>query len=367
MKRLESLDALRGFDMFFIMGGASLLMAIAQLFPESGGWQTVAEQMRHVPWEGLHLYDTVFPLFLFIAGVSFPFSLARQRENGRSMWLICLNIVRRGLLLVLLGMIYNGLLDFHFDTVRFCSVLGRIGLAWMCAALIYCAVRDIRAIVGIIAVILIGYWLFIAFVPSPGADGADPFSKEGCIACWLDVKMLGAHSFRPEYDPEGLVSTIPAIATALMGILSGVWIKQEGEGMTGGRKAAVLAVSGIIMAVAGFAWNFLFPINKALWSSSFVCAVGGYSLIMLAVFYYFIDVLGCHGWDRFFVVIGMNSITIYMVNRFVPMSTIAERLFGGCVGLFSETFQPVMSAIAFILVAWLFLYFLYRHKVFLKV
>ena len=146
MKRLESLDALRGFDMLFISGGASLLIALAALFPDNAVWQVIDEQMRHVSWDGLRHHDTIFPLFLFIAGISWPFSLAAQRERGASCGKIYLKIVRRGLTLFLLGMIYGGLLNMHWDTQRLCSVLGRIGLAWMFAALLYLGSRLAKAV-----------------------------------------------------------------------------------------------------------------------------------------------------------------------------------------------------------------------------
>ena len=136
-KRLESLDALRGFDMFFITGGATLLTAIAALFPDSAVWQAIARHMNHVPWDGLVHHDTLFPLFLFIAGISFPLSLQKQKEKGKSMTSIYLKILRRGLVLVLLGLICSGLLKFEFETLRWPSVLGRIGLAWMFAAFIF--------------------------------------------------------------------------------------------------------------------------------------------------------------------------------------------------------------------------------------
>lgn len=144
MKRLESLDALRGFDMIFIMGGSSLVVAIAQLFPDSSIWVAIGEQMSHVSWDGLRHHDTIFPLFLFIAGISFPFSLNKQLENGKSIQDIYLKIIRRGLMLVFLGLVYNNLMKFEFDTLRFCSVLSRIGLGWMFGALIFTSVKSNR-------------------------------------------------------------------------------------------------------------------------------------------------------------------------------------------------------------------------------
>ncbi len=366
MKRLESLDALRGFDMIFIMGGASLIAAIAALFPDSQAWGLVSEQMEHASWEGLRHHDTIFPLFLFIAGVTWPFSLQNQLDKGKSQCDIRLKVVRRGLMLVLLGLLYNGLLYFDFANLRFCSVLSRIGLGWMFGALIYMAVKNNKIRIAIVAAILVGYWLVMAFIPAPDAPvGTDIFSKEGSIACWLDKVILGAHSFRPEYDPEGLFSTIPAIGTALLGMLSGEWVRKEN--VSGNKKALGMFVAGVAMAVIGWLWNFVFPINKALWSSSFVCAVAGYSLIMFSIFYYIIDVRGWRKWAKFFVVIGLNSITIYMAQRFNLLDGIQHKVFDGCINLAPENLQRVVEEISWIATCWLFLYILYRKRIFLKV
>lgn len=366
MKRLESLDALRGFDMIFIMGGASLLVAIANLFPDSSVWAFISDQMKHAQWEGLKHHDTIFPLFLFIAGVTWPFSMEKQMEKGKSLHDIYLKVVKRGLALVFLGLLYNGLLNFHLDTLRFCSVLSRIGLGWMFGALIYTSVKSNKNRIAIVAAILIGYWIVMALVPAPDApEGTDIFSKEGSIACYLDKVILGAHSFRDNYDPEGLFSTIPAIGTALLGMLSGEWVKNEK--MSGNKKALGLLVGGILMAVIGWIWNFAFPINKALWSSSFVCAVAGYSLIMFSLFYYIIDVKGWRKWAKFFVVIGLNSITIYMAQRFNLLDGIQHRVFNGCIDLVPENLQKVAEELSWIATCWIFLYLLYRKRIFLKV
>lgn len=266
-QRLQSLDALRGFDMLFIMGGASLFVALATLFPNPF-FQAIAGQMEHVEWNGLAHHDTIFPLFLFIAGISFPFSLEKQRGKGMTEGAIYKKIVRRGITLVFLGLVYNGLLSFEFDHLRCASVLARIGLGWMFAALLF--VRfGWKAHAGITVLILVGYWLAMAFVPVPDAGGAGPFTLEG---------------------------------------------------------------------------NWMF-----------------------ALFFYIIDVLGWRKWTLFFTVIGMNSITIYLAQRFIRFSYTSEAIFGGLAKLMPETAQPLVSAIAYIAVCWGFLYFLYRQRIFLKV
>ena len=364
--RLLSLDALRGFDMLFIMGGAGLIAALAKWMP-CGFTEMLAEQMDHVEWDGLRHHDTIFPLFLFIAGISFPFSLQKQMEKGKSMTSIYLKILRRGLLLVLLGMVYGGLLNFNFETQRWPSVLGRIGLAWMFAALIFTSTgKKLWPKVTVVPVILIAYWLVSAFVLAPGVDPSvtDPLTREGNIACYIDRTLLGAHCYRPDYDPEGLFSTIPAICTAMLGMLTGLFVQRS---KPTGKTALVLFAAGIVFAILGAAWNTIYPINKALWSSSFVVAVGAYSLIMFSLFYYIIEVLGWRKWTLFFTVIGMNSITIYLGQRFINFSYTSERLFGGLVKLMPEDSQSFFTSAAYIAVCWLFLYFLYRKRVFLKV
>ena len=351
--------------MLFIMGGAGLLAALAQWMP-CDLTEALARQMDHVEWDGLRHHDTIFPLFLFIAGISFPFSLQKQLEKGKSMTSIYLKIVRRGLMLVLLGMVYGGLLNFNFDTQRIPSVLGRIGLAWMFAALIFTATgRKLWPKVAVVPVILIAYWLVSAFVHAPDVSpSVEPLTREGHIACYIDRTLLGAHCYRPDYDPEGLFSTIPAICTAMLGMLTGLFVQRS---KPTSRTALALLVAGIVFALAGAAWNVVYPINKALWSSSFVLAVAGYSLVMFALFYYIIEVLGWRKWSLFFTVIGMNSITIYLGQRFINFSYTSERLFSGLVKLMPDNSQAFFTQLAYIAVCWLFLYFLYRKRVFLKV
>ena len=363
--RLMSIDALRGFDMLFIMGGAALFIALAEWIPCSFT-QAIAEQMEHVEWHGLKHHDTIFPLFLFIAGISFPFSLAKQRKQGRSEWGIHRKVIYRGLMLVFLGVVYNGLLDFDFENLRYASVLGRIGLAWMFAALIFIHTKW-QTRVFITAALLVGYWLVAGFIPAPDGGGEDIFSAQGSFVGYVDRILLPGRIYYGNIDPEGILSVIPAIGTALLGMFTGELVKSKREGLTPGKKVLWMILAGIVLLVVGLLWNEVFPINKKMWTSSFVLVVGAYSVLMFALFYYIIDVLNWRKWTLFFTVIGMNSITIYLAQRFVKFSYTSEKLFSGLVKLMPENSQAFFTQVAYIAVCWLFLYFLYRKRVFLKV
>ncbi len=363
--RLQSLDALRGFDMLFIMGAAGLIAGLAQWFPCSFT-QALADQMNHVEWHGLAHHDTIFPLFLFIAGISFPFSLAKQRANGKTEGEIYKKIIKRGLILVLLGCIYNGLLYFNFAEQRYASVLARIGLAWMFGALIFVN-TNWKTRVWITAALLIGYWLVVGFIPAPDGGGADIFSAKGSLVGYVDRILLPGKVLYGDIDPEGILSIFPSIGTALLGMFTGEWVKHKKEGLTENKKVLYMVIAGIIMLVVGLLWSLVFPINKKMWTSTFVLVVGAYSVLMFALFYYIIDVKNHRGWILFFTVIGLNSITIYLAQQFINFRFTTDKIFGGLVRLFPENSQAFFSSAAYITVCWLFLYFLYKKKVFLKV
>ncbi len=318
-KRLASLDALRGFDMMFIMGVAGLVVCICRLFPDGDNFW-LAQQMGHVDWNGLRHHDTIFPLFIFLAGVSWPFSLSRQREAGKSTGQIVWKIIRRCLILIA-------------------------------------------------AAILIGYWLLIRFVPAPDVPGGDPLSLQGNLVGWVDRKLLLGRLLYDggRFDPEGLLSAVPAIVTAMLGMFAGDLVRLPDEKMSGGRKTLWLLAAAVVCGVLAWAWNFDFPINKKLWTSSFVLAVGSYSFACLAIFYYIIDVKGWKKWAFPLKVIGMNSITIYLLQRIVSISSINNFFFGGLAGLCGDAWGKVIISAGYVLVCWLILYFLYKKDVFLKV
>ena len=361
--RLYSLDALRGFDMLFIMGLSAVITSLCNAFG-LGGRCWLARQMCHVQWHGFAQHDTIFPLFLFIAGVAFPFSYAKMREKGWTTARISAKLVYRGLILVLLGMIYNGLLNKGFGEVRWASVLGRIGLGWMFAAFLYMAF-SCRTRIAVAAGLLAGYWAIMRFVSVPGAPaGADPWSPEWNLAAYVD-RLLLPNPLGKGADPEGLLSTIPAVATAMLGMFTGEFARTK-EGAGGRKTIAMLAVAAA-MLVAGLVWSNWMPINKKLWTSTFVLVAGAYSIALFAAFYWIVDVKMWRGWTFPLRVVGMNAITIYMLQRIVDFKSVTKFFLGGLTNVVPDAFGPVVMATGYLVLCWLVLWFLYRKGIFLKV
>lgn len=362
-QRLYSLDALRGFDMFWIMGAEEIFHG---LFKATGSsfWGAISNQFTHPDWNGFHFYDLIFPLFLFMAGVATPFSVGRELEKGKTKNQLLWRVVKRGLILVLLGIIYNnGLHIKPFSEIRFASVLGRIGLAYMFANIIYLFSKRWTQVIWF-SFLLIGYWLLLKFNSAPGFPRGD-LTMEGNFASYIDRNIIPGKLYLGIHDPEGLVSTIAAISTGLLGILAGTYLKRQQ--ISGGKKSLYLAIAGIISIGLALIWNIDFPINKNLWTSSFVLLVGGLSLVLLSLFYYIIDVLGYKKWAFFFRVIGMNSILIYMSGRFIDWGYSTNGFFQWLGQLTGDPFNVVVMAICFVMVKWAFLYFMYKKKVFLRV
>ena len=364
-KRLLSIDTLRGMDMLVIMGLSTLIVSLCNLFP-GGSDCWLARQMHHVEWNGLAIMDMVFPVFLFIAGLSFPFSYASQVEKGRTSWEIHRKIYVRCLVLIALGIVYNGFFNLKFPQ-RYASVLGRIGLAWMFAALLYVHGKPkVRIVMA--AVLLVGYGLLITFVGAPDAPaGAGPLTQDGCLNGWVDRILLPGKPYFVNFDPEGLLGVIPATVTAMLGMFTGEFIRLPEEKYSGGKKTLLMLGAAAVLIAAGLLWSLSLPLNKMLWTSTFVLVVGGISIALYALVYYIVEVKGHTKWTFFFRVIGLNSITIYLLQQIVPMREISNFFLGGAAALLQEAWGAVLLAVGYIAVCWLLLYFLYRHKVFLKV
>lgn len=363
-KRLYSLDALRGFDMFWIMGGERIFHALSKA-TDHPFWNSLSHQFSHPDWNGFRFYDLIFPLFLFIAGVATPYAIERRIEQGVPKQELLWHVIKRGLILVILGIIYNnGLAIQPLSEIRFPSVLGRIGLAYMFANIIFLYTRQKGQIIWA-GGLLLGYWLLLLFTSSPGHAPGD-LSLEGNFASYADRMLLpGRFHVNNIHDPEGLISTIPAIATGLLGILTGNFLKHSRFSPT--NKAIRLFISGLVLIAVSLVWNRVFPYNKNLWSSSFTLLVGGISMSLLSLFYYIIDVKGFKKWAFFFVVIGMNSILIYMSGHFIDWKYTTNAFFEWLIQLTGEPYGIVAFAFCFIAVKWTFLYILYKKKMFLRV
>lgn len=363
--RLVSLDALRGFDMFWIIGGDAMAQSLARA-TDSGFFEWIALQTEHVAWNGFRFYDLIFPLFLFIAGVSFPFSLESRKAKGQSRSKIYSHIIQRGLILVALGIVYNGFFRLDFENLRYASVLGRIGLAWMFAALIFFNTGLKWRIVWTTSILLI-YWAVMALVPVPGY-GAGVYTMEGSLVAHIDRLFLPGVLYNQVHDPEGILSTLPAISTALLGMLTGQLLRHRNHSMSAYRKLGIMLLCGTSFILLALLWNYWFPINKNLWTSSFVLLTGGISLLLLSVFYLVTDIWTWRKWAFPFIVIGLNPITIYLCNGgMINFRSTAQYFFGGLNQFMSGASADFYMALFTFLVSWFFLYFLYKKKIFLKV
>lgn len=357
--RIVSIDALRGFDMFWIIGGGTLLQRLFALY-DTPVTQAIALQFHHPEWSGFTAWDLIFPLFLFIVGASIPFSLTKRLDSGDSERAVVFHIVKRTAVLYFLGMIVEaGRIDV-LGGLRYTGVLQRIAFCYCATSLIVMHTR-IRGQAVWAAALLIGYWLVMYFIPVPG-HGAGVFTPEGNLASYLD-RLLQPGALRQElFDNEGFLSTFPAIATTLLGVLSGQWL---GTSRTGNRKAVMLLAVGAASLIVGLLWSTVFPINKLIWTSSFALVTGGLSMLLLAVFFWLIDVRGYRKWAFPFVVIGLNALAIYFASAVFDFDRIVAVFTYEFVDLMGS-FKPLFGAAAVIAVKWIGLYILYDRKIFIK-
>ncbi len=371
-KRLQSLDALRRFVMFWIIGGGTLAIQLAKA-TDCQPFIWIGGQMEHPAWNGFAFWDAIFPTFLFAAGAALPFSSLRRVAEGKStrareFWVGA----KRALVLVLLGLVINGVLrgnwGEHLHNVRFGSVLGRIGIAWFLALAISLVFGFRGRLIWFVG-LLLGYWAAMKLIPVPGV-GAGNLDQGTNLADYLDQLLLPGKFYRGNHDPEGLFSTIPAIGTALLGVLTGDFLRSSGK--SAAAKSCLLVLAGVVSIGIAIVWNQAFPINKNLWSSSFVLMAGGLSLILFGFFHWLIEARGWTAAAFFFIVIGMNAIVIYVVTEgMVDFGHTARFLFTGEInGSLAAEAQPwrdVLMTAGTIAIEWFCLWFLWRKKVFIRV
>ena len=373
MKRLVSLDAFRGFDMMMIIGLDGCLWHLGLwLFGSSDNW--LSASFSHPKWYGLSFYDCIFPTFLFIAGLSFPFSYARQVEKGLTKLQIHLKIFRRAAILVLLGWVTNGVFQVGFHDLRYGSVLGKIGLSWMFAA-IYFVNFPRWARIAICASLIVGFAVLLGVFTAPDFPTASSFSAEGNIIGWLErLTMPGklpcsatvdGVKYANLFDPSGLYMSFFAAATAMLGMFAGEIIRAERP--SGNRRTLhLLALSAGLLA-AGLVMLRFVPVSKKLWSPSFLLLVGAGSTAVFALFYWVADVKQWRWWTPFFAVVGMNSIAIYMLNHIVDFDAVSKFFLGGAVSRLDPALGMCLVGLGHFAACWSVTWFLWRHKVFFKV
>lgn len=381
--RLVCLDALRGADMFWILGGTTLAAQLIDYF-QLHSLEWVKPHLDHVPWHGFSAHDLIFPLFIFIAGCAMPLSLGKRLARGDSRLRLVFHVVRRSALLILFGLIYNGLLRLEWESLRYPSVLGMIGLAYFWGAMVFLFFKPRgRLIVAgiILAAYCLAMFLYVHAVPlytteANGAGGqvkaAQPLSfREELtpghnLVGAIDRRILPGRLHEGNFDPEGLLAMFPASVLAILGSLAGMVLTCQSK--TAGKKLLILVVSGVLLLALGWGWGQWFPINKKLWTSSFILFSGGWSLLLLAGFYLLVDVCRLRGFFYPFVLIGMNSITIYMIahKNLIDFDALSNFFFGGAIRLVPEELRPLLGTVGALFFIFLFLGFLHRKKIYLK-
>jgi len=370
--RLMSLDALRGFDMFWIIGGGAIFETLAKYT----NWSPLnwwALQLQHVYWEGFNFEDLIFAMFLFIAGVSIPFSIKNRIRKGQTRKQIYKHALTRLILLIVIGFLLAnwGIQSFDFANYRYTHVLVRIGIGCFFATIILMNTNIRGQIIWVVGLLLV-YWAMLKLIPVPGYS-AGVLTPEGNFAGYVDRLLLPGKFFQwyfPEIlDPEGLLGHIAGVAMGLLGVLTGQFLMKEDRNLNGLKKALYIGAAGILFLGIGLIWDLALPIIKKIWTSSFVVFAAGWSMILLSMFYLIIDVWKFKKWSFFFIVIGSNSIFIYICQSGVlDLRKMSEFFFNGFIKYpANDSAQAVIAAIAYLLVSWLFLYFLYKRKLFFKV
>jgi predicted acyltransferase len=360
-ERLLSLDALRGFDMFWITGGGTLVAVLAN-YTGAGWLKVLAEQMEHVPWVGFHFEDLIFPLFMFISGIAIPFALVSKLEKHVPKNELAIKAVKRAIILVFLGLIYNGVFSNGFENPRTASVLAQIGLAYMFAALIVIYTKSFKQSLYWLGGILVGIGILHLLVPVPGI-GAGVLTPEGCINGYFDRMFLPGRLYGGTFDPEGLLCILSAVTVTLMGSVAGHFLRDKKSNDQ--QKIKTLSLIGVSSIALALLLSTFYPIIKACWTGSFNLLASGIGFLLIALFYWVIDVKGWKKWSFFFRVIGMNSIFIYLLYDLVDVGRTANYLFGWT-SLLGE-FGQIVSIVGSIMMVWSLLYYMYKKEIFLRV
>lgn len=366
--RLLSLDVFRG-----------ITIAGMILVNNPGAWGSIYPPLEHAKWNGCTPTDLIFPFFLFIVGVAITYSLSKRKERGDDQFKLMLQVFRRGAMLFLLGLILQGFPYYDLSVIRIPGVLQRIAVVYFFASFLFLK-SSIKTISIIAVVLLIFYWLAMTLIPVPGVGYAN-LEPATNLGAWIDNNLLSGHlwSATKVWDPEGIFSTIPAVSTALFGILTGYWLRKKMDDTT---KVVWMFIFGNIGLLLGYIWDFWFPINKSIWTSSYVVYTAGLALHFLAFCYWFIDVKGIKWWTKPFVVYGLNAITVFFASgiigrlmTIIKLTTATGEEITLKTYIFENFFHSWLSTInaslAYALVyviIWLgLMWILYAKKIFIKV
>jgi len=358
--RILSVDVLRG-----------LAVAAMVLVNNPGSWAHVYAPLRHAEWHGATFTDTIFPFFLFIVGVAIPLALGPRQERGRPG--LALRALRRAAVIFVLGLLLHALPWFHLSTVRIPGVLQRIAVCYLAAALVFLwtdGARGWRTQAGVAAALLVGYWLLMTHVAPPGGVAGD-LSPAGNLAAYVDRLVLGPHIWQVAkvYDPEGILSTLPAIGTTLLGVLAGHWIR---SGARPGRVAGGLALGGLAGLGLGAAWGLVFPLNKSLWTSSYALFMAGLAALVLAACYFLVEARGWRGWTGPFVVLGLTALPLFFLStlmaRLLYLLRVGPERVRLQAWLFDRLFAPWLPpldaslayALVYVLLWWVLMWALHR-------
>lgn len=355
--RLVSLDVFRG-----------ITMAGMVIVNNPGDWGNVYWPLLHADWNGWTPTDLIFPFFLFIVGVAI--TLSRRTSSTSS-------ILKRGAVIFAVGLFLAGFPRFDLSHWRIPGVLQRIAVCYTAAALLYHWKRSARLLATVAAALMLAYWAAVTLIPVPGGVAGDLTAGHD-LGSYIDRLLMSGHTWKTTWDPEGVLSTVPAIATTLLGTLAGLWM---GRAVTPDKKAGMLALAGVVAIGIGEIWNLAFPINKNLWTSSYVMFTGGAAALFLALCYWVIDVKGWRGWTKPFVILGMNALALFAFSALLvkTMARITITLDDGTSmsssrWIYTTLFSPYLApknasfayAVANLALLFLVLVWMYRRKIFLK-
>lgn len=348
--------------MFWIVGGDSFFRALFNLL---GGpfKQYLSPQLDHAAWVGFRFYDLIFPLFEFVVGMSIVFSLQKilVSEGERAAYR---RVLKRFVLLYLLGIIYYGGISGGIEGVRLVGVLQRLALTYLAASILFIHFR-LRGMLITFFALLIGYWVLLSFVPVPGI-GEISFAEGKNWANWVDMHYLPLFKWDGQWDPEGLLSTLPAVASCLLGVFASLLLVNQKISKTS--KLYYFFAMGTGMIFVGYLWGLQMPIIKKIWTSSYVLVSGGYCFLLLGLFYWILDVRRLQKWASPFVWLGTNAITIYMVWNVLNFFRLAERFVGVPTRFFAgENWGYLFLSAMTLTLVLAFVRFLYNHKLFLRI